>query len=112
MVYIILKTHLKGLIVVASNSYRSVIHYKKGLEGRKKIKYIFFFKPGVQNVSYRSLFVSNIRKKLMAKELYNCYNLSSMLVSCIVIYSNFQITKKNVLKLKIKSLSTVLMYII
>ena len=80
--------------------------YQKELEGRKEIKYIFFFKPGVQNVRYRSLFVNNLSKKFIAKKLYN---LSSTLVSCIVIYSNFQITEKYVLKLKIKGVSTILL---
>ena len=73
---------------------------------------MFFFKPGVQNVRCRSLFVNNLGKIFIAKELYYYYNISSMLVSCMVIYSNFQITEKSVLKLKIKGAPTVLMYTI
>ena len=94
MVYIILKTHIKSLTVVDSNSYSSVIHYQKGLDGRKN--YIFFFKPGVRNVRCRSSFVNNLSKKFIANELYYYYDLSSTLVSCIVIYSNFKITEKSV----------------
>ena len=32
----------------------------KRIRRKKKIKYIFFFKPGVLNVRYRSLFVNNL----------------------------------------------------
>ena len=69
MVVIILKTLLNSFTVVASNSYRCVIHYQKRLEGRKN-KIHFFFKPSVQSVRYRSLFANNLSKKFIAKKLY------------------------------------------
>ena len=42
----------------------------------------------------RSLFVNNLGKKFIAKELYCYHNLSYTLVSCIVIFYNFQSTEK------------------
>ena len=58
------------------------------------------------------IFVNNLSKKFIAKELYCYYNLSFTLVSCIVICSNFQIMEKSVSKLNIKGVPTVLMYTI
>ena len=58
-------------------------------------------------MKYRSLFVSNISKNFIAKELCYYYNLSYTLVSCIRLpyILIFKLLEKSVLKLKNKGLT-------
>ena len=76
-----------------------VVSLSKRIRRKKKIH---LFKPDVQNVRYRSLFANNFSKKFIVKELYYYDNLSSTLVSCIVMYYNFQITEKIFFKIENK----------